>query len=275
MNWETSLHDELVKDGHESRIEDIGCIQPLRGDKEFLNLILIFFENWSCLPCPISCENIWVCLAGSILKWFSCNMIEGGGGAAGHLWDQRKPGYDVGGVESSCKQDAVPLWWTAARVKVSVQGWGAPVTLDVAGENLVELTGVAQAVGAKFTLEEVEVVDCFWDVDWSLRNIFRHMEDQKEMLAQTEFDYVWMTSCIPHRGQSPPRRQTLTFSGDRSSQARPWLWSHWGTKLVLRHIANCNGSSNIALGQFASSLIVREKAWLSSTAVLQIHRQQC
>ena len=70
MNWETSLHDELVKDGHESRIEDIGCIQPLRGDKEFLNLILIFFENWSCLPCPISCENNL-----GLFSWLYLEMI--------------------------------------------------------------------------------------------------------------------------------------------------------------------------------------------------------
>ena len=97
-------------------------------------------------------------------------------------------------LKAAASRMQFPCDETAARVKVSVQGWGAPVTLDVAGENLVELTGVAQAVGAKFTLEEVEVVDCFWDVDRSLRNIFRHMEDQKEMLAHTEFDYVWMTS---------------------------------------------------------------------------------
>ena len=45
INALRNIIDELVKDGHESRSEEIGCILPLRGDEEFLNLILIFFEN--------------------------------------------------------------------------------------------------------------------------------------------------------------------------------------------------------------------------------------
>ena len=66
------------------------------------------------------------------------------------------------------------------RVKVAIQGWGAPVTMDVAGENLEELTGVAQTVGAKFIMEEVEG---FWPIDRILQKIISHVEDQKVMLA--------------------------------------------------------------------------------------------
>ena len=77
-------------------------------------------------------------------------------------------------------------------VKVSIQGWGAPVNMDVAGHNLEELTGVAQTVGAKFILEEVE---CFWLDDRIrriLQKIISHAEDQKVMLAYTALSSLWM-----------------------------------------------------------------------------------
>ena len=66
--------------------------------------------------------------------------------------------------------------------------------MDVAGHNLEELTGVAQTVGAKFILEEVE---CFWPIDriWRiLQKIISHVEDQKVMLAYTELSHVWKIS---------------------------------------------------------------------------------
>ena len=78
------------------------------------------------------------------------------------------------------------------RVQVSVHGWGAPVNMDVAGENLEKLTGVAQAVGAKFIMKEVQ---CFWPCDTVcriLQKIITHVEDQKVMLAYTALSSLWM-----------------------------------------------------------------------------------
>ena len=82
---------------------------------------------------------------------------------------------------------------TAARIKVSVQGWGDPVTMDLPGENLVHLTRLARVVGAELIVEEVE---CFRSMDGVrgelifkiLQMVVNHMEQQKEMLAFTELN---------------------------------------------------------------------------------------
>ena len=106
---------------------------------------------------------------------------------------------------------------TAVRVKVSVQGWEDPATMDLPGENLKHLTRLARVVGAELIVEEVE---CSWpiggrrrigtrasreevEVYKSLKVIVRHMENQKKRLAYTEFNQVYLGSstaddlCIP------------------------------------------------------------------------------
>ena len=86
---------------------------------------------------------------------------------------------------------------TAARIKVSVQGWGNPVTMDLPGENLEEVMSVAQAVGAKFSVEEVEYFRSLEGPARESRKILQmvlnHMEDQEEMLAFTELHRVPLT----------------------------------------------------------------------------------
>ena len=73
---------------------------------------------------------------------------------------------------------------TAVRVKVSVQGWGDPVTVNLAGENPEELLGVARVVGAKLIMEEVKCSRCFEvEVDQIVQIIVGHMENQKERLG--------------------------------------------------------------------------------------------
>jgi len=106
---------------------------------------------------------------------------------------------------------------TAVRVKVSVQGWEDPATMDLPGENLKHLTRLARIVRAELIVEEVE---CSWpiggrrrigtrasreevEVYKSLKVIVRHMENQKKRLAYTEFNQVYLGSstaddlCIP------------------------------------------------------------------------------
>ena len=83
--------------------------------------------------------------------------------------------------------------------KVSVQGWGDPVTMTVCGQNLEELISVAQAVGANFIMEEVKysgpLSDCFsvpWPVYKFLRRIVSLMENQKKRPGFTELEQVVM-----------------------------------------------------------------------------------
>ena len=56
---------------------------------------------------------------------------------------------------------------TAVRIKVSVQGWGDPVAVNLSGENLEDMIGVAQSVGAKLLVEEVMIRMAAWGVDHS------------------------------------------------------------------------------------------------------------
>ena len=82
----------------------------------------------------------------------------------------------------------------AVRIKVSVQGWGDPVTVNLAGQNFEDLTVVARGVGAKLIVEEVECSDSKGG-EKILQIIVSHMENQKEQLAYTEFNYKpWLSS---------------------------------------------------------------------------------
>ena len=84
----------------------------------------------------------------------------------------------------------------AVRIKVSVQGWGDPVTLNLAGQNFEDLTVVARGVGAKLIVEEV-ILKCSWPSgvltrDKIVQGIVSHLENQKEQLVYTEFYRVYM-----------------------------------------------------------------------------------
>ena len=57
-----------------------------------------------------------------------------------------------------------------------------------------------------------------------------------------------------HSGQSLPRRQSITFYGDRSSQARPLAMKQLGHQASIGTHCKLQWRSNLALGQFASSL---------------------
>jgi hypothetical protein len=96
---------------------------------------------------------------------------------------------------------------TAVRVKVSVQGWEDPATMDLPGENLVHLTRLARVVGAELIVEEVECSRPIGgrrrytrasreevEVYKSLKVIVSHMENQKKPLAYTEFNHVHLGS---------------------------------------------------------------------------------
>ena len=80
---------------------------------------------------------------------------------------------------------------TSARVKVSVQGWGDSVSIDVAGKNLQELTGVAQTVGARFLVQEVEFfrppagIFSYVQLERHVKIIQMNVSHQKEMLDYT------------------------------------------------------------------------------------------
>ena len=91
---------------------------------------------------------------------------------------------------------------TALRIKVSVQGWGDPVTVNLAGQNLEILTSVARVVGAELIVEEViqkcpiqtrvEFLNIGVEVDKIVQIIVSHMENQKERLVYTEFNQVYL-----------------------------------------------------------------------------------
>ena len=93
-------------------------------------------------------------------------------------------------MASSPRGSQVWVW----EIKVSVQGWGDPVTMTVCGQNLEELISVAQAVGANFIMKEVKWRSASGGVPVYkfLQRIVSLMENQKERLAYTELEQVFM-----------------------------------------------------------------------------------
>ena len=80
------------------------------------------------------------------------------------------------------------------RVKVTVEGgWGSLDTLEVDGKHLDELTGIAQDVGAKFTMVEVQDYNALQDNIDIFRKISSHMNGQTEKLAKLDFSMVTLS----------------------------------------------------------------------------------
>ena len=85
----------------------------------------------------------------------------------------------------------------AVRIKVSVQGWGEPITMNLAGENLEGLIGVGRGVGAELIVEEVIQMQSWSmpfigvDVDKILKTIVSHL-DQKERSVHTEWNQLFL-----------------------------------------------------------------------------------
>ena len=78
------------------------------------------------------------------------------------------------------------------KVKVTIaiqKTWGTPQTFEVDGRNLKELTKMAEAVGATFTIAEVQAFTCH-----PLLSIFRliaaHLAEQEESLSKMELKFV-------------------------------------------------------------------------------------
>jgi len=71
------------------------------------------------------------------------------------------------------------------KITVTVQGWGSE-TFEVDGTRLEELSGVAEAVGEKFTLVEVHDYNSFETNIETYRKIAAHLEKQEERLVLLE-----------------------------------------------------------------------------------------
>ena len=80
------------------------------------------------------------------------------------------------------------------RVKVTVEGgWGTLDTFEVDGKHLDELTRVAQDVGVKFTIVEVQDCNALQDNIDIFRMISSHMNHQPEKLAKLSFSMVMLS----------------------------------------------------------------------------------
>ena len=82
-------------------------------------------------------------------------------------------------------QEFLMTYRTRVKITVAVQaGWGTGETFEVDGKRLQELTKVAQAVGAKFTMEEVEIIISIEERKATLKMIADQMDQQGGRLAK-------------------------------------------------------------------------------------------
>ena len=79
------------------------------------------------------------------------------------------------------------------KITVTVQGWGCE-TFEVDGTRLEELTELAEALGEKFTMVEVQDYNSMkYNID-TFKKIATHMEKQEEKLVRLETPNVHLTS---------------------------------------------------------------------------------
>ena len=79
------------------------------------------------------------------------------------------------------------------KITVTVQGWGCE-TFEVDGTRLEELTQLAEALGEKFTMVEVQDYNSMnYNID-TFKKITAHMEKQEEKLVRLETQNVHLTS---------------------------------------------------------------------------------
>jgi len=115
------------------------------------------------------------------------------------------------------------------KVAVSIQGWGAPVTYEMVGEeHLEELNQAAQTVGAKFTIKEVKA-DRFYD----LATVAGLVTQQEEGLHKLELDFFSLCSkdldnCISLLKASEEWKiQTLSSCHESWEFFSPTWFSKW------------------------------------------------
>ena len=135
-------------------------------------------------------------------------------------------------VARRCQKDIDLYWPTNAggrrswkvgqcKVTVSFDGWGIPSTFEMAGESYrQELNRVAQAVGAKFTIKNLQFCG-FWNSalqEEILRMILAQVEEQgEEGLSKVEFD-------IAHHSFNKEILSLVEASKEWSMQCLPsWL----------------------------------------------------
>ena len=92
------------------------------------------------------------------------------------------------------KEKAHRLAFGPSQVKVTIsiqKIWGTPQTFEVDGNHLEELTKVATAVGASFTITEVQVFCGMWSCPLPIfRLIEAHIAQQGESLSKLQMELV-------------------------------------------------------------------------------------
>ena len=127
------------------------------------------------------------------------------------------------------------------KVAVSIQGWGAPVTYEMVGEeHLEELNQAAQTVGAKFTIKEVRACLFYYYCFPLMAGL---VAQQEEGLHKLELPFVSLCSysqvmdtCLSLLKASEEWKiQTLSFRLSFSNSGGD-IWTELARKAASGHI---------------------------------------
>ena len=132
-----------------------------------------------------------------------CHLLKGVEFTKEHMEDLRLFGLGLFGISGSPEMMSEVVKEAARRfplvqnvkLTITIQSWGNPDTVEVDGENLEDLTKVSQAVGAKFTITEVQDLEThitggLLSHQSTFRLIAAHLAQQKERLSKLELTKV-------------------------------------------------------------------------------------
>ena len=151
-----------------------------------------------------------------------------------------------------CFKKGMKLHFTNSfKVAVSIQGWGAPVTFEMGGEHhLKELNQVAQTVGAKFTIKEVEAFADFRGYPYrswhgkSFELMAGLVAQQGEGLHKLElafvslcsYSQVWDTCLSLLKASEEWKIQTLSATWQGFSNSGGDIWTELARNAASGHI---------------------------------------
>jgi len=149
------------------------------------------------------------------------------------------------------------------KISVTVQGWGCE-TFEVDGTRLEELTGVAEAVGEKFTMVEVHDYNTLETNIDTFRKIAVHLEKQEERLVLLEtinFNLNRETAELFLTLQKKCMEWKVIFFTMSSVLDDPDPEEYWA---YLNKICSSNGHINILVFMKSQGIVRLEsvrKAW--------------